>query len=1035
MARTGVSMAHPFVIFPWHRPFLPDLLHYVCEISQHAPGKSVIIIPHNRPRRYLLDILEKNPHIGRPALLPRIMTVSEMLKYFSDQQHMPQREALLLDSVHILYTCVQNLAQQGQYTEIAEYFSRMDLGQFLPWGTRLCSLFEEYMNQLLPVQDIAYVEGDVSAKAAALLGALSQIYADYTAELMRQELTTQGLTTLLTAQHIQNKGVDYIPPPLLSPHQDDNIHIFIAGLTALTQGEHVLIKSLWHKGAHICLHTDPHTAHVDTRAQSHAACTDHTRWIETWQAPCFIPDFCKDTPVHGQNQEQNQKISFFAGYDVHSQLLAVQENLENTHTTQSANTAIVLTSPDLLMPTLHHLPRQDFNVSMGYPLNKSSLFGLIENILHMHTKARAPLTEETSPENYPQRYHWRSVLQCLRHPYIRMLAIHENSLENIEQNTSLQNISLMPILFHMERILREGKRFVQPHTLLKETLKEAALEKTPCFAAQKALLEKLFHCLFHNFCATKSTASMAQALFALGNLLLEHAHSLLERSPLDAESLFRLMQHVLPALTIPSMAQEILPQNILFALSRELMAKERVPFEAYPLTGLQVLGMLETRLLHFERVLIVDATDDTLPGFSAEDPLLPDALRQLMGLPSAEQRERVFAHTLYRLLASAKEIQFFWQEGSQSSALFDGKKSRSRFVDDYIWQEEQKKGRIIENGETPLHTASCPVSPIQQEPVSLLTNKALQQKIHNLLHKGISPSKIDTYLRCPQRFAWEHVYNLRPLQEVNEGHDPAKVGTLIHNTLHKLYTPSLGQDVYKENIHKAHVQACWDSCFNDEELKEFLPPDSLMMLKLAGPHRLMLFIQNQPEMTHILDLEKEIAAPLIIEKSTHNPQRHIFMIKGRLDRVDKRWINDQKSIVILDYKTGKIERPSLAVWENEELWQNIQLWTPESANSSATLEDVATAFTSLQLPCYIYLCKEYYTQKVADAALVDLAEKGKEIFLLGADMEESMRDTIINTRIEQVLSFVLDHMHSATSFMPRQGEHCQFCPYTTLCHK
>ncbi len=1023
-------MAHPFAIFPWHRPFLPDLLQHICQISRHAPGRSVIIIPHNRPRRYLLDILEKNPHLQRPTLLPRIMTVSETLKYFGNQQHIPKREALLLDSVHILHNCVQNLAKQGSYVEISEHFSRMDLGQFLPWGTRLYKLFEECMKQLVPVKDMLYTEGDVSAKAAALLGALSQIYSSYTAELMRQELTTQGLATLLTATYIQKKGADYIPPTLLTPQEAENVHVFIAGLTALTQGEHVLLQSLWHKGAHICLHTDPLMVHADTRAQCHAACIDHAHWIKAWQATCFIPDFCQHTTEQPlKDQEHTQKISFFAGYDVHSQLLAVQESLQehSIHETDNTDTAIVLTSPHLLMPTLHHLPSENFNVSMGYPLNKSSLFGLIENIFHMHTGARPLLTKESI--KHPYLYHWRSVLQCLRHPYIRKLASPAPTEDVI------QNSSLMPLIFRMEKILREGQRYAHPYTLLQRALEDADMEKTADIQEHKVLFEKLFQCIFDNFHAAESTESMAKALFELGNFLLEHARTALEQSPLDAESLFRLMQHVLPSLTMPSIAQESLPQNILFALSRELIAAERVPFEAYPLTGLQVLGMLETRLLHFRRVLIVDATDDTLPGFSAEDPLLPDALRQIIGLPSAEQRERVFAHTLYRLLASAKEVHFFWQEGAQSSALFDGKKSRSRFVDNYIWQEEQKAGRIIENGQAPLHTAPCPVHPIEQEPVPLPTNEALQQKIHALLCQGISPSKIDTYLQCPQRFAWAYVYNLQPLQEVNEGHDPAKVGTLIHQALHKIYEPWLGQDVHRENINREHVQDCWNDCFNDGKLKEVLPPDSLMMLKLAGPHRLMLFIQNQPEITHILDLEKDITAPLIIEKNKCSPQSHTFMLKGRLDRVDLRWINDQKSIVVLDYKTGKIALPPLGVWENHELWQNIQLWTPKSANSDAILEDVATAFTSLQLPCYMYLCKEYYTQRVGDAALVNLAENGKEFFLLRADMDEKMREDIINTRIEQVLSFVLSHMHSATSFMPRQGDHCQFCPYATLCHK
>lgn len=121
----------------------------------------------------------------------------------------------------------------------------------------------------------------------------------------------------------------------------------------------------------------------------------------------------------------------------------------------------------------------------------------------------------------------------------------------------------------------------------------------------------------------------------------------------NGKAMYRLARHAAPVLRQNCLAQTPFGKHVLYGIVRQVLQQERVPFEAEPLAGLQVLGMLETRMLHFDRVLIVDATDDKLPGNPAQDPLLPDSLRQVLGLPDARRRERATAHTLYRLCAGA----------------------------------------------------------------------------------------------------------------------------------------------------------------------------------------------------------------------------------------------------------------------------------------------------------------------------------------------------------------------------------------------
>ncbi len=1070
----GTQQGPPIALIPWDVPFLEHVHAYIMQHCQENLGRATIIMPHNRPRRYLTEIFRTAATQKGPFLLPRMLTLEELRSmllahhHFTLQGHEDTaqplwRTAESLDSVYLLYKAVKNLpdtassasdfyapadSEQQDYTHT---FAHMDLATFLPWGLRLSALFEEYMHQMLPVQDMHAMQGEVSAMAAALLGALGQIHKKYLALLQEEQWSTAGLNAWRTAQYIQSLSPDAAIPPLLRPQADQNKHVFFVGFSTLTKAEDILLRAFWQQGAHICWHSDPNLASQQPQKKEkiHWACQEHSAWLQRWKAPLQL--------VTSATQ-QKPLMHFVAGYDVHSQLLALQQELQRAKAAQGEvqtesvrqkqSTAVVLTSPALLMPTLHHLPEQDFNVSMGYPLEKSSLFGLIEALLRLQEDSRNAYTQdasaheekpsafcdikEPSPEKGIQRrYHWRHILHCLRHPFVQMLPPVPNNGESQKDN------SLRPILHHIESFIRQGTRFVSVQDILLSL--QASQKHTRQAKATPEEIERLqeiFACLLDNFSAVHTTEHMAQALSDVCQLLLQCGKTFWQRYPLDAESLYRLMQHVVPTLRNSALSQEILPQATLFALCRQCIGAERVPFEAAPLQGLQVLGMLETRLLHFDKVLIVDATEDALPGFSNQDPLLPEALRRAIGLPGLQERERVMAHTLHRLLASAKEVHFYWQEGMQSSGLFDDKKIRSRFVDTFLWEEEQNLGHLIEHNMAPLRTLASPVHPVQKEVQRITNTPEIQQSITKMLTHGISPTKLDSYIQCPQRFIFENIYKLRPLDMVNEGDDSAGVGDLLHQVLYQAYKPWKGKDLLLADLRLQDITVLFETLLESSELKQSLPPPSLILLRMAAPVRLQRFLEAQAQQiktgsTHIVALEKKLTATI------QGLNNEIFSLSGRVDRVDRRCHTDaikghQKGLVVLDYKTGTLRKNNPKAWLNMDLWEGIQLWTPTADNTQEVLGMVADAFVSLQLPSYIHMCASTHNERVLDAAWVEFGGSGEEEYLFG-DMPD--REDFIHNRIAPLLTFVVQHMHSATEFLPRQGKHCDFCPYGALCHR
>lgn len=976
-------MSAPFLIFPWDAPFLPHLQQTVCRLTHGRPGNGTIIVPHNRPRRYLTELFRQDASLPRPALLPRMLTIAEVVGLFrAETAAMPPRPARSLDQAALLYRCVRDVAREHGDGELCERLARMDMARFFPWGLRLAAVLEECLIQRRDARDIPYAEGEVSPLAAALLGALGRIQQRYLALLEEEGRTTPGLDARIAAQAVDQGA----PIPALLRAREDR-QVFIAGFAVLSGAENTLLRHLWRNGAHVCLHTDPASAEEsDAPPRRHWACADHARWIREWEAPCAAV-------LAPSGREP--RVFFTAGHDAHSQLEAARAVLERDAPGAAApSTALVLTEPGLLPPVLHHLPDKDFNVSMGYPLERSPLCRLVEAILRLHM-ARRP------GENADERplYHWRALLHCLRHPYLRMLGGETGVLRDAFQV--------------MEEALRGGARFADPHSLAEQAEENLS-------PSLRRLLRETLRLITDAFAAASTPNGMALALAALGDLLLRNGGDAWKRYPLDAESLFRLERHVIPELQGSALADAHLPRAALFSLTRQLLRAQRVPFEADPITGLQILGMLETRLLHFERVLILNATDDALPGFTAQDPLLPDALRALLGLPDARRRERTAAHTLYRLMAGAAEVHFFWQEGVQRSSLTGDKKTRSRFVDECVWREERRRRRLLTPGTPPLMVVPCPVHPMPRAHTGVPGGPGLTAAMRRLLARGVSPTRLDAYLLCPARFARENLLNLRPLEEVNEGDDPAGVGKLIHETLRAVYEPWLNRPLRAGAVTAEQLKASFASALNASPLRRQLPPDSYLMLAVAGPLRLARYLENQPEETRVLFVEHRLTAPL---------RGGACLLAGTLDRVDER----SGELIVLDYKTGHVKRPDPGVWEDVGFWRRLELWLPGEENDP--LPDLAGRMPSVQLSCYLHLCAANGLGVIRDAAWVRLRDAGEEVPLLGEAMDDDLRRTALEERIPGLLDFLTRHMENAAAYPPRAGDHCRHCPYADMCRR
>jgi CRISPR/Cas system-associated exonuclease Cas4 (RecB family) len=741
---------------------------------------------------------------------------------------------------------------------------------------------------------------------------------------------------------------------------------------------------------------------------------------------------------------------------------------------ESESKAIILPDTRLLLPVLHHMQDKNLNISMGYPLENTALNRLLENVLTLQeNKSRQKFQEIRAG------YYWKDCIRLIRHPYIKMLNLITQDMQSMENDHTAARDLWRDYLYKLEKELRRGRRFADLGALMREVA--LGLQEHRYRDQLLSFVGRLEEILLKSWENLDTIGDMAKALTQLCTLLTEQGEELWRKFPLDAECLYRFMQSLVPELNFSALRDKQLEPKLLFTILRSLIREERVAFEADPLTATQILGLLESRLLSFRQVFIVEATDDLLPGGSQSDPLLPDSLRLELGLPDMFRKQQMTAYYFYRLLAGAEQIHLFWEEGLEQKGLQDAKKLKSRFVEELLWQEEQKKGRLLKPdkhaqnietaSESPVSASVEHICAISDGPLHLLTSDSgafnpadrsvrVTEPIRNLLNlrtlnngRGLSAGKLNSFLTCPLSFYYKEVAGFKPVEEVTEDDDPLETGKLLHEVLAAYYTPKLGRIFTKNEQSRRELLNCFEDIFQKSSIADSFPADARLWLRERIPFQLRKYLDQQPEQTRVVALEVEANARISHADGTE------FKLTGILDRMDERIISDAAAqeteakvncneLVILDYKSGKINPPQADFWTDSILWSNVQaaLKMPEE-NRPELLAEIAERLNSnIQLPVYLFLlrhgqlrkqhdhiCKDFEQgKKLCNAAWVDLRDEGKERLLLQELSQEEMTE-ILDKKIPDLLTFILLSIKNSQSFTVRRGAHCGYCPYAALC--
>jgi ATP-dependent helicase/nuclease subunit B len=474
------------------------------------------------------------------------------------------------------------------------------------------------------------------------------------------------------------------------------------------------------------------------------------------------------------------------------------------------------------------------------------------------------VSQEKLQKSIINEYYYKDVIRFFKHQSIYGL------ISNIDNFTA--------------EIAKENQTFIS------EKLLEKFLEN------QTSEVKRVILNLFKTF---DSVSNFIERILDLINLLKEDVNDL------EKEYLFRFYTVFTQLKTLQNEFEYFIDLKTLSLFFRQLIGSESLSFQGEPLKGLQLMGMLETRVLDFENIILASANEGVLPASSQQNSFIPFDVKVEFGLPTYREKDAIFSYHFFRLIQRAKNV--FILYNTEHDVFGSGEKSR------FVTQLEMMRTDIVHKIVSPKVVAQ------KTELKEINKNELVFERLKELATQGFSPSSLTNYLYNPVAFYKQKILRIKEFDDVEETVAYNTLGTVVHETLDELYKPFIGQFLSVDDIFRMEKIA------NDLVIKHFKIQFKNGDLS-TGKNRLIFevanrFVTNFLTQEKLLLKDKKNQLKIIATEENLSAEIEIdgidFPIKihGNVDRVDE--LNGE--IRIIDYKSGMVQSSELKVLDFEQL--------------------------------------------------------------------------------------------------------------------
>lgn len=337
-------------------------------------------------------------------------------------------------------------------------------------------------------------------------------------------------------------------------------------------------------------------------------------------------------------------------------------------------------------------------------------------------------------------------------------------------------------------------------------------------------------------------------------------------------------------------------------LLKQVLRQSSLPFHGEPAVGLQVMGLLETRNLDFENILMLSVGEGNLPRRAGGDnTFIPPILRREFGLTTPRRRTAVYAYYFYRLLQRARHVSLVYRNVADDRQ----KGEMSRFM----------MQLLVETRLPVAHYAlSAPIAVRRAERPSIPKPADLPQSLREL-----SPSALNAYLRCPLEFYFQRVLRLKEPEPPADVVEPNTFGTLFHRAAELLYRERIATggglvtagalERFLDDGGDVFLKCYVDRAFADVQGDTSGPAELSVVVERVLMRYLRQLLENDKKLApfKILSTEKEVSLPFPVECRGRKVD---VTLKGTIDRLDEVNLDSLTRLRVVDYKTGgEPERP------------------------------------------------------------------------------------------------------------------------------
>jgi len=878
------------ITYPFGEDFIVNLADHIEKeyIRQGRDlGRLAIVFGGKRPALFLKRELARRCQNG--FLSPKFFTMDEFVRYTVAQKEIfsSPRD---LEQCYLVFRLIRK-----SVPHILK--GRETFAKFLPWVREILAFIDQLdledvdNKRLLNVQANAAIGYAVPDDVNRLLAGVVSLRESYHAHMQKHKIYSRGFCYRQAAGMIGQ--VDFA----------EFDHIFFCNFFSVNRCQQRIFAHLYRAKKAVLVFQG-----------------DERRWMWFQKFSALL-----DAPIREAEDvhERTFDLKLYSGFDSHSQVGIVRQVLKKIKDLEK--TVIVLPDASQVIPLLAQLGNEfgELNVSLGYPLKRSSFYALLEAIF------KAQLSRKDNA------YYARDYLKVLRHPLVKTLYHDEatpvtrvlvHKIEEIltgKETTAVSGSLFFPLddIENCDDLL----------LMVKATLGERRRGLTK-LQLRRRLME-IHDLVFRQWQDVGDFGRFAERLEHFLNVFT--ARSTLAYYPLNLRTTGRLLD-ICGELQAAGFHKESFPDEDIFNIFRSRIERDRVSFTGSPLKGLQILGMLETRALNFDHVIVMDMNEGVLPRLNIFDPLIPREVMVALNIDRLEREEEIQRYNFMRLIASAKSVHLVYQESKD--------KERSRFAEELIWEEEKKAGRTRV---VPVVASGFDVEIV---PVSREVRKA-PAVVSFLKDFTYSASSVDTYLRNPWEFYMNYVLGLREPDDLLAEPENRRVGNFVHELLEATFKRFLGHKPVIDERFRKYFRKVRDEKFEETFSRNM--KSEAFLLKSVLDERLERFLDLEAErarqhVKEIVFLEKRF------EDTIPLPSGQVKFVY-KLDRVD---LMEDGTIMIIDYKTGSHDPVPKALDRIEAM--------------DLTRAAVARDLKSFQIPLYFYYLDKHYAQNDINAAFYNL---------------------------------------------------------------